>query len=561
MSETIKRRYYVGTFYSDCSTNDAYLNSIHYIPYFKENGEYYTFANVEGTEFMKVPIKYRKSTSFPHTTGLLVSEDDRIITDNQAKEMLLGREDIITSIKNTSEARVPKPDEENFLQNRRKRHDESLPDCLKTTKEANYVWKLVPFVTAEKNEQGELKQIMVPALFLENNPNPLIFIDKWRLIEMPTKEVIFHRHRESRYFEKDTLTTLGYVEADNSIDISVEEALKWFKRESISSLREHVETIEFVSAKKMSVDSYNTLRIAVDGLNYLLEKGATNDVILKYIRSIGGLDKPARVFLHQYVLETFGERLKLENKDLSKSQIKRMTVIPCIPLYDTKGLEKVITIGDWTFLKKYSEGLKQTIIESSLPSTREHGYVKYGEKLYDLCVDSLGFEIIPGGIQNLNDIHGDIGWAATRALMGLVIGKCKRNAGIEKLSSVLLDKNLFDIARGLIKQEEDKKAGKTPQDVTINCVIIDDNIEGKSPIHFGKITIPPGINILGLRIDPRLNSTGKPLFDVSKVTYQELTPEELLSTDFIPDNKWLSDTGQIDKNKLNVLKRTGDRAS
>ena len=216
---------------------------------------------------------------------------------------------------------------------------------------------------------------------------------------------------------------------------------------------------------------------------------------------------------------------------------------------------------DLEILKKYSEGLKQTIIESSLPSTREHGYVKYGEKLYDLCVDSLGFEIIPGGIQNLYDIHGDIGWAATRALMGLVIGKCKRNAGIEKLSSALLDKNLFDIARGLIKQEEDKKAGKTPQDVTINCVIIDDNIEGKSPIHFGKITIPPGINILGLRIDPRLNSTGKPLFDVSKVTYQELTPEELLSTDFIPDNKWLSDTGQIDKNKLNVLKRTGDRAS
>ena len=42
---------------------------------------------------------------------------------------------------------------------------------------------------------------------------------------------------------------------------------------------------------------------------------------------------------------------------------------------------------------------------------------------------------------------------------------------------------------------------------------------------------------------------------------KELTPEELLSTDFIPDNKWLSDTGQIDKNKLNVLKRTGDRAS
>ena len=92
-------------------------------------------------------------------------------------------------------------------------------------------------------------------------------------------------------------------------------------------------------------------------------------------------------------------------------------------------------------------------------------------------------------------------------------------------------------------------------------MFIDDDIEGKSPIHFGKITIPPGINILGLRIDPRLNFTGKPLFDVSKVTYQELTPEELLSTDFIPDNKWLSDTGQIDKNKLNVLKRTGDRAS
>lgn len=552
-----KHTWYIGKFYTDMSNSVISFGAhetIIYIPYYIEDGKCFTITDKTGNEVLEVPI--RKSNEYPYSTGLLVTDEKPETTFKNVKSMMGNTNDLAERIETINRVRNPKsciP-----LADSKKYHDGWMPKCMSHL--AGYTWKKVPFVRPPKNGSSEYKQKMVPVLFLDGKK--YIYIDKWELVEALPSTITVSR---GRCKEEEKTVDLGFIFDESSyIDCHsnfTEAVCNWYQN-NMEWLREDISLIKYLESNNLSLESYDQLNREKAHFDQLMRQDKDPEYIIKCIRSVVGLDDSARKILHDYLYQEFGDRLYLNNPNLTEKQLYAMTEIPSISRKDAaKGIEKIITIGDWTFLKKYSEGLKQTIIESSLPSTHEHGYVEYGEKLYDLCVDSLGFEIIPGGIQNLNDIHGDIGWAATRALMGLVIGKCERNAGIEKLSSVLLDKNLFDIARGLIKQEEDKKAGKTPQDVTINCVIIDDNIEGKSPIHFGKITIPPGINILGLRIDPRLNFSEKPLFDVSKVTYQELPHEKPLITDFIPSNYYSSGNGGIDKNKLNALKKTGYRAS
>ncbi len=532
-----KHTWYIGKFYTDMNNSVISFGAhetIIYIPYYIEDGKCFTITDKTGNEVLEVPI--RKSNEYPYSTGLLVTDEKPETTFKNAKSMMGNTNDLAERIETINRVRNPKsyiP-----LADSKKYHDGWMPKCMSHL--AGYTWKEVPFVRPPKNGSSEYKQKMVPVLFLDGKK--YIYIDKWELVEALPSTITVSR---GRCKEEEKTVDLGFIFDESSyIDCPsnfTEAVCNWYQN-NMEWLRGDISLVKYLESNNLSLESYDQLNREKAHFDQLMRQGKDPEYIIKCIRSVVGLDDSARKILHDYLYQEFGDRLYLNNPNLTEKQLYAMTEIPSISRKDAaKGIEKVITIGDLVFLKT-----SQGIIPNE-HSYKQNGYYNVEKDKTFYKTHDEDYVLIPANYEGYYLIGNcEESWKDAYDLIYLMLRKCEKESRLPKISrlNILVDKTLYEIVLGIMDQWENKDT--EPKNVTFHCVFVSkDNSEEQFPIEFGTITIPPGIDFE----DPASLVDlldGKPKYDVSNVTYTINNPPfKPVITDFIPSPMLLEESPDL----------------